>query len=120
MAAATPYSARVIPSMGCGRAAGRLEDLSESATSGSAVLAGNVRSSAGGFGRRLNGDYSVPAALAAKALSRFEAKFHQIETLSQIDRDRARRVWAQFQSLHPELGPGTWPDRFRELAAQLQ
>jgi tetratricopeptide (TPR) repeat protein len=50
----------------------------------------------------------------------FEAKFHQIETLSQIDRDRARRVWAQFQSLHPELGPGTWPDRFRELAAQLQ
>ena len=49
----------------------------------------------------------------------FEAKFHQIETLEQIDRDRARRVWEQFKSLHPELGPGTWPDRFRQLAARL-
>ena len=49
----------------------------------------------------------------------FEAKFHQIETLEQIDRGRARRVWQQFKTLHPELGPGTWPGRFRELAGGL-
>ncbi len=49
----------------------------------------------------------------------FEAKFHQIETLERIDRGRARRVWEQFKTLHPELGPDSWPDRFRELAARL-
>lgn len=49
----------------------------------------------------------------------FEAKFHQIETLERIDRQRVCRVWEQFRLLHPELGPGSWPDRFRELAARL-
>jgi tetratricopeptide (TPR) repeat protein len=49
----------------------------------------------------------------------FEAKFHQIETIAQTDGARARRVWEQFQTLHPELGPGPWPDQFRQLAARL-
>jgi tetratricopeptide (TPR) repeat protein len=49
----------------------------------------------------------------------FEAKFHQIECLARGDPARARRVWEQFQILHPELGPEPWPAKFRDLAAHL-
>ncbi len=59
------------------------------------------------------------ARLPADSAAWLEAKYHQIEIIARADGPRAKRVWEQFQVLHPDLGPSPWPDRFRALAAQL-
>jgi hypothetical protein len=49
----------------------------------------------------------------------YEAKFHQITVLVQIDPDRARSVLAQHRLLHPDYGPKPWGERLRRVAAEL-
>ena len=45
----------------------------------------------------------------------FEAKYHQILCLQQIDAPRAQQVLRQFKLLHPKDGPPVWRERFRQL-----
>lgn len=45
----------------------------------------------------------------------YEAKFHQIALLKDMDPARARAVMDQHKSLRPEYGPEPWRTRLREL-----
>ncbi len=82
-------------------------------------LTGLANSRAGQSSAALECWRELLARLPADSAGWFEAKYHQIEIITKTDRPRAKRIWEQFQFLHPDLGPGPWPDRFRALAAQL-
>lgn len=45
----------------------------------------------------------------------FEAKYHQLACLFQIDPDTARIVYDQFELLYPDLGPVAWRGKFADL-----
>jgi len=83
-------------------------------------LAGLANAHAGHADRALECWRKLLERLPGDSEAWFEARFNQIESLAQVDRVRARRVWEQFQILHPELGPGAWPERFKQLGAQLR
>ena len=46
----------------------------------------------------------------------YEAKYHQLQSLAMTDPEQARKVYRQFQLLHPELGGDAWRARFTDLA----
>ena len=50
-----------------------------------------------------------------RSLQWFEAKFHQITLLAQIDSHRARRVLDQHILLNPDYGPDPWGARLKGL-----
>ncbi len=54
--------------------------------------------------------------LASGSEDWYEAKYHQLQSLSQIDKDQARKVFEQLQLLHPDLGGERWQGKFTELA----
>lgn len=45
----------------------------------------------------------------------YEAKFQQLQSLAQVDRDQARKVYQQFALLYPDLGGDAWRDKFVAL-----
>jgi hypothetical protein len=45
----------------------------------------------------------------------YEAKYQQIRTLAQIDREQAGKVYRQFELLYPDLGGAAWRERFEQL-----
>jgi hypothetical protein len=45
----------------------------------------------------------------------YEAKYHQMACLLQLDKERFKRVSNQFRLLHPQLGPPAWRQRFSQL-----
>lgn len=49
----------------------------------------------------------------------FEAKYHQISTLSKLNPAQARKSFSQFSVLYPKLGTGRWPSLFRQLDQTL-
>lgn len=49
----------------------------------------------------------------------FEAKYHQMRLLAEVDLERARLVMRQFELLHPNYGPYPWHDPLVELAERL-
>jgi tetratricopeptide (TPR) repeat protein len=58
---------------------------------------------------------SLLAGVARNSDGWYEAKYYQIRCLLGTEPEAGRRVLEQFQLLHPELGPDTWRDKFREL-----
>jgi hypothetical protein len=49
----------------------------------------------------------------------FEARFHVIDILADLDPPRAREVMNQHKNLHPEYGPEPWGSKLRGLDAQI-
>jgi len=49
----------------------------------------------------------------------YEAKFHLIKVLAEIDRERARAVMNQHKQLNPAFGPIPWGEKLRTLDQQL-
>lgn len=49
----------------------------------------------------------------------YEARYHSLRLLSQIDAPRAREAMRQHKILYPSFGPSPWGERLRELDAQL-
>jgi hypothetical protein len=49
----------------------------------------------------------------------FEAKFHFIQLLAQIDQERARLVMDQHKALYPDYGIDPWGSKLRGLDAQI-
>lgn len=49
----------------------------------------------------------------------YESKYHFLRLLSEMDPDRARQVLNQHRTLHPELAPEPWRERYLELEALL-
>jgi hypothetical protein len=45
----------------------------------------------------------------------FEARFHQIRLLIELDRERAIRLLQEHRQLYPDLGPDSWRDKFQQL-----
>jgi len=50
----------------------------------------------------------------------YEAKYHQIACLAEIDKPAAAKVSQQFQLLYPELGGANWRGRFEQLTERLK
>jgi len=45
----------------------------------------------------------------------FEAKYHQLACLFELDKAQARIAYDQFKLLYPDLGPPAWRDKFQAL-----
>ena len=45
----------------------------------------------------------------------FEAKYHQIACLKQVDPETAEKVGKQFRFLYPDLGGAEWREKFEEV-----
>jgi len=50
----------------------------------------------------------------------FEAKFHQLDCLAQVDLPASRDAFRQFKAIYPQLDDTIWRPRFQELERRLQ
>lgn len=49
----------------------------------------------------------------------YDARYNSLRLLLDVDPAEARRVFDQYATLHPELGPAPWNERFANLQARL-
>ena len=67
------------------------------------------------FGRSLVHWRTLLAGLPRGSQAWLEAKYYQLMCLAKTDKDRARRVFHQFQLLYPDLGGTAWKTKFQQL-----
>ena len=49
----------------------------------------------------------------------FEARYYELDSLRRLNRDRAQKIWKQFQVLHPKIPYDNWKTKFDALATSL-
>jgi TolA-binding protein len=49
----------------------------------------------------------------------FEARYYELDSLRRVNKDRAQKVWKQFQLLHPNIPFPAWQTRFEALESSL-
>ncbi|HUT94302.1 MAG TPA: hypothetical protein VMY37_32885 [Thermoguttaceae bacterium] len=59
------------------------------------------------------------AGLPRESVVWYEAKYHQLACLIEVDEARAREVFGQFELLHPDFGPEPWREKLRSLQRRL-
>lgn len=46
----------------------------------------------------------------------FEARYYELDALRRVNKDRAQKIWNQFQLLHPDIPFQDWQSRYEVLA----
>ena len=59
------------------------------------------------------------AGLPSESAGWYEAKYHQLACLVEVDAAQARTVFRQFELLHPDLGPDPWREKLKSLQRRL-
>ncbi|MEZ6106499.1 MAG: hypothetical protein R3B96_10380 [Pirellulaceae bacterium] len=61
----------------------------------------------------------LAAGLQSGSAGWYEARYYELDCLRRLRPDDARKVWNQFQLLHPDIPFEPWRTRFQTLAQQL-
>lgn len=69
----------------------------------------------GQFDRALTHWRTLLAGLPRGSEAWLEAKYYQLKCLAETDKERAQRVFRQFQLLYPDLGGRQWRAKFQQL-----
>jgi len=59
------------------------------------------------------------AGLPSDSAGWYEAKYHQLACLMEVDAAQARTVFEQFELLHPDFGPDPWREKLESLQRRL-
>lgn len=81
--------------------------------------AGLAHFQAGSYERALPPWRKLLAGLPSESAGWYEAKYHQLACLIEVDAAQARTVFGQFELLHPDFGPEAWREKLRSLQRRL-
>jgi len=102
-------------------AAGQLEKILAAYPNDQGYLrrAGLAHFQAESYERALPHWRKLLAGLPRESAGWYEAKYHQLACLIEVDAVQARKVFGQFELLHPDFGPDAWREKLRSLQRRL-
>ncbi len=102
------------------KAAARLEKIVAAYPSDRKYLrrAGLASVQSGNFAQALPHWDKLTAGSDSASEGWYEAKYYQLLCLTKSDPAAAKKVWRQFQLLHPEIKSSTWKEKFATLGLQ--